>query len=176
MAKALNSRCVQLSILLVICLCGVSVRLDAQTGGSLGIFEVVDCTTTGAKKMLLQKAEGNQEFCLAGKPIVDQTHLKDAKGATGADGRPVLELTLSEPGGQVMAKATQQMMEKSSATGRLGSLGLVIEGRLVSAADLRGVIVDRFVVQGNFTRDQIDEMVALLTGRPKKTPVGTRKT
>jgi preprotein translocase subunit SecD len=131
---------------------------------SFGIFEVVDCATAGANAMLLKRGEETQKYCLAAKPIVNRAHLKDAKCATDGLGRPMLELTLTKPGGELMEKTTQRLVGEHSTTGERRSLGLVVNGKLLSIPTVMDVITDQLVVHGGWTKKEVDEIVAFLMG------------
>ena len=79
----------------------------------------------------------------------------------------MLVLELTEQGGQLMQKATRRMLEEHETKGDMPRLAILTNGELLSAATLRSVIVDALVVQGNFSQDDVDELVELLTGKGK---------
>lgn len=134
---------------------------------SFGIFEVVDCHESGQKPIPLKGSSSKEKYCFAPKAIVDQRHLQSAKSSRNALGEPMLELTLTEQGGQLMQKATRRLMEEHEGKGEFPRLAILANGELISAPTLRSVIVDALVVQGNFSQDDVDELVELLTGRGK---------
>jgi hypothetical protein len=76
-----------------------------------------------------------------------------------------------------MQKATRRLMEEhEEGKGDFPRLAILVNGELLSAPTLRSVIVDALVVQGNFSQDDVDELVELLTGRGKHRIPGRQKT
>ncbi len=157
-----------------------SIRSEAASKrGAFGIFEVIDCPKTGAKPMKLKRGEHEEEYCLAAKPIVDQTHLKAAKSESDALGRPELELELTDEGARAMRKITQRIMSEHAVRGDQGTLALVVNGKLLTIAQLMSVIKDRLALAlttSGFSREEVDELASFLMGREKAPPPGLRKT
>jgi preprotein translocase subunit SecD len=136
----------------------------------------VDCHKSGQKPIALKGSSGKEKYCLARKAIVDQRHLQSARGSRDASGEPMLVLELTEQGGQLMQKATRRMLEEHETKGDMPRLAILTNGELLSAATLRSVIVDALVVQGNFSQDDVDELVELLTGKGKDRMPNRQKT
>lgn len=143
---------------------------------SFGIFEVVDCDKSGQKPIPLKGSGGKEKYCLAPEAIVDQRHLQSAKGSRNALGEPMLELRLTEQGGQLMQKATRRLLEEHSADQPFPRLAILANGELIEAPTLRSAIVDALVIQGNFSQDDVDELVEILTGRGKDRIPNRQKT
>ena len=148
----------------------------AKKQASFGIFEVVDCQENGQKPITLKGSAGKEQYCLAPEAIVDQRHLQLARGSRDDLGEPRLELRLTEQGGQLMQKATRRLMEEHEGKGDFPRLAILVNGELLSAPTLRSVIVDALVIQGNFSQDDVDELVELLTGRGKDRIPSRQKT
>jgi len=143
---------------------------------SFGIFEVVNCQESGQKPITLKGSAGKEKYCLAPEAIVDQRHLQSARGSRDDLGEPRLELRLTEQGGQLMQKATRRLVEEhEEGKGDFPRLAILVNGELLSAPTLRSVIVDALVVQGNFSQDDVDELVELLTGKGKDRIPGRQK-
>ncbi len=53
---------------------------------SLQIFEVIDCKTSGAKPMSLKGDAG--KYCLAAKPVIDETDVRGGAGKPRRIWRP----------------------------------------------------------------------------------------
>jgi preprotein translocase subunit SecD len=134
----------------------------AEDSVSFAVFEVVDCHSTSAKSMVLKRSKRKEKYCIAPQPIVDQTHLKTAASSTDALGRPQLELTLTEEGGELMQKATQRIMQQDP---HRGQVGIVVDDELLYVPTVRGVTTDSIVVQGGFTQKEVDGIVHLLQKR-----------
>ena len=155
----------RLNLFLAISLCAASISVQAaEKPDSFGIFEVVDCATAGTKVMVLQRGDSTEKYCLAAQPIVDRTHLKDARSTTNSLGQQVLNVKLTDDGGQRMAKTTQRLMNEGADKGQFRRLAVVIEGKLLAAATLRNVITDELQLTGSFTREELDGIVESLMG------------
>jgi preprotein translocase subunit SecD len=156
-----------------------SIRSEAANKrGAFGIFEVVDCPKTGAKPMKLKRGEHEEKYCLAAKPIVNQTQLRAAKSESDDVGRPMLELELTQEGAQTMRKITQRIMSEHAVRGDQGSLALVVKGKLLTTASLMNVIEGQLALTlgSSFSREEVDELAGFLMGREKAPPPGLRKT
>jgi hypothetical protein len=151
------------------------IQAAGRKGASFGIFEVVECATAGSKAMQLKQGDSIEKYCLSAKPIVDQTYLSEAKRTTNDFGEQMLELTLTKQGGELMAKTTQRMVEQHSRKGGRGKLGLVVDGKLISAATLMDAINERLSLHGGWTREELDGIVSYLNGGPTQAPSGLRK-
>src|SRR5260370_25981724 len=57
---------------------------------SLGIFEVIDCKTSGMAPMSLKGS--TEKYCMAAKPVVDETDIRMAEASRDESGRPRLVL------------------------------------------------------------------------------------
>jgi hypothetical protein len=170
MRTALKICRVQLILALAV---GLVQLVQGQAGKSevsFGIFQVVDCSTARAKTMLLKHRDKTETYCLSPKPIVNQTHLKEAK-RTGHPERPMLSLRLTQEGGALMEETTRGVV----GDGGKQSLGLVVDGKLISVARVMDVIRDEMVLQGGWTQEELDEIVSYLMGGAATPPSGQRK-
>jgi preprotein translocase subunit SecD len=124
----------------------------------MGIFEVVDCTTAGATA---QSEEGSTEkYCLAAKPVVDETDVRLARASRSESGQPQLELFFTKAAGQRMQETTERILAEHQRRNDSGKMGLVIDGRLVEAPTLRATISDSLILAGaniKINTDQIAE-------------------
>ena len=140
----------------------------AQKPLIFAVFEIVDCKNAGARPMVMKGKEKKEKYCVASKPIVDQTHLQAASGATSSDGRPELELTLTEEGGQLMEKATQRIIDQHDQY--QSHLGIVVHGELLQVPTLTGVVSSKLMVQGGLTQEDVDEIVTFLQKKTRRPP------
>jgi SecD-like export protein len=132
---------------------------------SLGIFEVVDCKTSGSAAM---SVEGSTEkYCLAAKPVVDETDIRLARASRRESGEPQLELYFTKKAGERMRETTERILAEHQRLNDLGKMGFVIDGTLVEAADLRATISDSLVLTGANLKINIDQIAeSLNASRP----------
>jgi preprotein translocase subunit SecD len=115
---------------------------------SFGIFEVVDCKTSGMAPKSLQGS--TEKYCLSAKPIVDETDVRTAQALRSDSGKARLELFFTLKTGEHVKEVTGRINAEHLRRNEQGSLGIVIDGTLVTVATLSGVISDTFVVDGSF--------------------------
>ncbi|HEY6348926.1 MAG TPA: hypothetical protein VI636_05905 [Candidatus Angelobacter sp.] len=129
---------------------------------SLGLFEVVDCTAG----MVPVGPKGSAEkYCLAAKPVVDETDVRLAQASRNESGGVRLELYFTLKAGDRMREATKRIEEEHSRRNDLGRMAMVIDGVLVSAAEVRGIIGDSLVIDGAFSREEANQIADSLMGR-----------
>lgn len=121
---------------------------------SLGIFEVVDCKATSAAPVSLKGS--TEKYCLAAKPIVDETDVRHAQADRNDAGRSRLVLFFTLKTGQRMKENTERIFEQH------GMMGLVIDGALVSVPTLSGPISDTLEVDGAFSREEAAQIAESL--------------
>src|SRR5438270_8613481 len=152
--------------LLVFMLAGLVRPVAAQEVSAFAVFEVVDCKAPGVKSMVLKGTK--EKHCLASKPIVDQNHLKMASSHTTGDGEPQLRLYLTEPGGELMRKATKRIMREHQVDHNRGALGIVVRGELLHVPTLRDVVSDEIILSGGLKQEEIDELVYFLQAKARQ--------
>ena len=111
---------------------------------SLGIFEVVDCKTSGLPAMKVHWS--TERYCLAAKPVVDETDVRQARASRGQTGQPQLELLFTKKAGQRMQETTERILAEHQQRNDSGKMGLVIDGTLVEVPTLRATIHDSLVL------------------------------
>ena len=116
---------------------------------SLGIFEVIDCKTSGTAPMSLKG--GSEKYCLAAKPVVDETDIRSAEASRDESGQPRLVLFFNSKAGQRMRELTERMQAEQLRSNSLGRMAIVIDGTLISAPVVRGVVSDSVVIAGAFS-------------------------
>jgi preprotein translocase subunit SecD len=141
---------------------------------SLGIFEVVDCKTTGLPAMSVQ---GNTErYCLAYKPVVDETDVRLARASRGPTGQPQLELFFTKSVGKRMQETTERILAEHQQRNGLGKLGLVIDGTLVEVPALRSTISDSLVLTAPDSGINLDQIAESLNAHlPPPAPSNGQK-
>jgi preprotein translocase subunit SecD len=135
---------------------------------SLGIFEVIDCKTSGMSAMSLKGS--TEKYCLAATPVVDETDIRMAEPSRGESGRPRLSLFFSVKTGQRMKETTERMSAEHLRSSDPARMGLVIDGTLVSVAVVNGVISDSLVIDGAFNREEAVQIAESLNANPPPRP------
>ena len=133
---------------------------------SLAIFEVVECKTGGAPAMSVKGS--TEKYCLAAKPVVDETDIRHALPRRGNSGKPELALYFTLKAGQRMRVATERISAAHQQRNDLGKMGLVIDGMLVKVPSLTGVVSDSLVIDGEFSWEDAVQIAESLNAR--KTP------
>lgn len=129
---------------------------------SLQIFEVIDCTP----KMVPMTLKGKTEkYCLADKPIIDETDVRGAQALHGDTGEVRLALYMTLQAGDRMKETTARIDGQREGGSSPGKLAMVIDGALIEAATVHGVISDSIVVDGAFSWDEAVQIARSLTGR-----------
>jgi SecD/SecF fusion protein len=88
-------------------------------------------------------------------------HLTQAMAAADNEGRPYLEFTFDDAGGQLFAKLTAEHLPDK----KFGSpyhLGIILDGQLQSAPSIQSVISDRGEITGVFTKQDVSDMADTL--------------
>ena len=128
---------------------------------TLGIFEVVDCKTSGTAPMSLKGA--TEKYCLAAKPVADETDIRVARASRDESGKPQLLLLLRREAGQRMRETTERMQREESGHDERGRMGIVIDGTLISVLVLNGVVVsDAVQISGASSWEDTVQLAASL--------------
>ena len=132
---------------------------------SLGIFEVVDCKTSGTAPMSLKGR--SEKYCLAAKPVVDEKDIRFAEASRDEFGKPRLELIFTNKAGQRMRETTERIQAEQRRSNERGRMAIVIDGTLVSVAALNGVISDSMVINGLFSWEDTVQLADSLNAVPR---------
>jgi len=129
---------------------------------SLRIFEVVDCST-GMVPMSLKG--GTEKYCLSAKPMVDETDIRGAEAEHGKSGRVLLNLYLTIKAGEHLRDTTERIVREHPRENDPGRVGIVVDGTLVEAPELRGAIADAVTIDGVFSWEEAVQIADSIMGR-----------
>lgn len=129
---------------------------------SLQIFEVIDCTPKMVPMTLRGKTE---KYCLAGEPVVSETDIRSADALHSESGDVRLALFITSKAGQHLKETTERITAEHLQRHDDGKMGIVIDGTLVDAPVVRGVISDSIVIDGAFSWDEANQIADSLRGR-----------
>ncbi len=127
---------------------------------SIGIFEVIDCKTSGMTSMSLPRS--TEKYCLAAKPVVDETDIRLAEASRDESGNPQVLLYFTGKAGQRMKEATERITAEHRQRKDQGRLAIVMDGTLVEVATLSGVIGGSLVISGAFTLESAHDLAESL--------------
>lgn len=97
---------------------------------------------------------GKLYYAVEKQPVVTGQDFKNARSGLGQFGQPIVEFTLEPAAAEVFGKATGE---------NVGSgLAIVLNGRVVSAPVINSRIGDRGVIEGNFTQEEVEDLVLVL--------------
>ena len=117
---------------------------------SLGIFEVVDCK----KGVIPMSLKGSSEkYCLAAKPVVDETDLRLARATRNESGKAQLWMTFTLKAGQRMKEVTERLNQEHLDGKPEGKMALLIDGVMKSAPTVKGIISDELAI-GDFSFEE----------------------
>lgn len=153
--------CLTLCILGLIFLAGCRSRPRTDVKYvSLRIFEVVDCKPGGA--VAVSVAGSGEKYCLAAKPVVDETDVKRARASRDDSGQPRLDLLFTKQAGERMRETTGRIFAEHQQRNDSAKMGLVIDGTLVEVPTLREAISDLVVVTWPDTAVNLDQIAESL--------------
>jgi len=133
---------------------------------SLQIFEVIDCKTSVGTPMSLKGDAG--KYCLAAKPVIDETDVRGAQASRGESGAPQLNLYFTLKAGQRMREVTERLSAQRLKGNDQGRMAIVADGTLIAAPAVNGVISDSLVINGAFTWDGVVQLAESLNApRPQ---------
>ena len=131
-------------------------------GGGVGSREAILQNYGGQLPPNLELLEGNapgpkggtQFFGVQRRRVATGGDFLSARSGLGQFGNPMIEFTLKPEAAEVFAEATGQ---------NVGSgLAIVLDGRVVSAPLIKSRITDRGMIEGNFSKQETQDLVALL--------------
>jgi len=129
---------------------------------SQAILEVIDCTT-GMVPMTLKGS--TEKYCLAAKPVVDETDVKGAEAGQSQFGGGRLDLYFTVKTGERMKETTERINSEHLRRNDYGRMALVIDGALVSVPILHDTISDSLVIDGAFNPEEAAQIARSLNVR-----------
>ena len=116
----------------------------AETNPAAGLSEAMVTGTNG--KVYLHK-------------MADATNddIAEARSADDGQARPVVEIIFTKEGATKMAKLSEQHQDKP--------LAILIGGKVVSAPVVRSRFSERVLITGNFTKEEVDNLVKGINGK-----------
>ena len=97
---------------------------------------------------------GQQYYAVENRPVITGRDLKTARPGIGEFNQPVVNFYLTHEGGQLFAEATGANVGKG--------LAIVLDGRVVSAPNIRSRIGDSGIIEGSFTRQEVEDLSTVL--------------
>jgi SecD/SecF fusion protein len=88
-------------------------------------------------------------------------YLKQAVANTDPQGRPAISFMLISEGGKRFERLTGNNLPDPT-TGFTRRLGIILDGRVLSSPSIRSTISDLGQITGNFTKQEVEEIVAVL--------------
>src|SRR5258708_27840885 len=129
----------KLCMLGLVFLTGCQARRSANVRHvSIGIFEVIDCKTSGMTSMSLPRS--TEKYCLAAKPVVDETDIRLAEASRDESGNPQVLLYFTGKAGQRMKVATERITAENRKRKDQGRLVVVMDGTIVEVTSVTSVI------------------------------------
>ncbi len=107
-----------------------------------------------------------EKYCLAAKPIIDETDVRLAQASRDESGRPRLILLFTLKVGQRMRETTERIQAEHLRNNELGRMGIVMDGTLISVPVVRSVIHDSLVIDGGFSWDEAVQIAESLNAGP----------
>ena len=103
----------------------------------------------------------NEVLILIDEFNVSGAYLRRAAPGQDEQGRPCLDFTLSQKGGQLFAALTGKNLP-DPVTEETRKLGIILDGRLFSAPSIQSRIHERGQITGSFTSVEVEELAAVL--------------
>jgi len=110
---------------------------------------------------------GTEKYCLAAKPVVDETDIRMAKASRDESGKPRLLLFFSSKAGQRMRDTTERIQKEQPRRNDLGRMGIVIDGTLIGVPIVNGVVSDSIVIAGAFSWEDAVQLADSLNAVPQ---------
>lgn len=88
-------------------------------------------------------------------------YLKSASVGIDSRGKPCIEFALNDRGGKRLRGLTSTHLPDDVTQFRR-RLGIILDGRLHSAPNIQSTIADRGEITGNFTGQEVEDLVAVL--------------
>ena len=97
---------------------------------------------------------GQQFYAVEDRPVITGRDLRTARPGIGEFNQPVVNFSLTHEGGKLFAEATGNNVGKG--------LGVVLDGRVVTAPNIRSRIADSGIIEGSFTRQEVEDLSTVL--------------
>jgi SecD/SecF fusion protein len=103
--------------------------------------------------------KGGQEALVVSDPYhVTGAYLKSAVAGADPAGKPCVLFQFNAKGGELFGRLTGENLPQEGFARRLG---IILDGRLYSALAVRSRIYDRGQITGNFTRQEVEDLVTV---------------
>ncbi len=97
---------------------------------------------------------GQEYYAVEKAPVITGRDLKNARPGLGQFNQPVVNFYLTHEGGQLFAEATGANVGKG--------LAIVLDGKVVSAPNIRSRIADSGLIEGRFTSQEVEDLSTVL--------------
>jgi preprotein translocase subunit SecD len=123
----------------------------AHYGGRLpeGIEILTETLRNEAKE-----AVGEAYYAVRGSTVITGRDLKNARPGLGEFNQPVVNFFLTPEGGDLFAEATGSNIGKG--------LAIVLDGKVVSAPNIRARIGDQGLIEGSFSQQEVEDLSTVL--------------
>ena len=109
------------------------------------------------------KVIGELFYAVERRPLITSADIETARPGLDQHGNPNVEIRFTEEAAEALGKATEAA---------IGSpLAIVLDGKVVSAPEIRARIKDEAILNGRFTESEADELAMLLRSGPLPAPV-----
>jgi preprotein translocase subunit SecD len=109
---------------------------------------------TGAIRDDQGRAIGQQFYAVEKRTVITGRDLKTARPGVGEFNQPVVNFYLTHEGGKLFSEATGANVGKG--------LAIVLDGNVVSAPNIRSRIGDSGLIEGSFTRQEVEDLSTVL--------------
>ena len=99
----------------------------------------------------------NQKIYLHKEAAITNEDIADARAARDDAGNPMVQITFTKEGAKKAEELTKQQKDKW--------IAILVDGKVVSAPMVTGVISEKAQITGTFTRDRVEKLVQAL--KPK---------
>jgi preprotein translocase subunit SecD len=123
---------------------------------TLAIFEVVDCIPGRSR---VQVRGSQEKYCIASTPIITEKDIAAADSTHDQLGQPTLQVELRRAGGERLRATTLRLSGQPDPPARLA---ILIDGELIMAPDVKGVIADSLVISGGLRQEEVEGLAASL--------------
>lgn len=100
------------------------------------------------------RAIGEQFYAVETRTVITGRDLKTARPGVGEFNQPVVNFYLTHEGGKLFSEATGANVGKG--------LAIVLDGNVVSAPNIRSRIGDQGIIEGSFTRQEVEDLSTVL--------------
>ena len=132
---------------------GVSSREEILTNYNGSLPPGIEILT-GSIRDAQGKMVGEEYYAVDNRAVITGRDLKSARPGIGEFNQPVVNFYLTHEGGKLFAEATGANVGKG--------LAIVLDGRVVSAPNIRSRIGDSGIIEGSFTRQEVEDLSTVL--------------